>query len=292
MTETLQRGGFEERLLLMLKDAVEEASASDQGTPTGNAKRPSRRRARFVLLATALTALTGAGLLAGSAIGGRQVVVVGGFEALRDPGAVERQLRDAGIDATIVEVPLPSTRDPEGYWQGRWWWITVDRPADLTQEEFDRLYEQVGVLSRPNIDSTDVEDTRLLELPKMPGHITLFVGREVPAGQSTVFEYDRINELSPVGAFYCLGIDPNDPETLGAALESRGYRVMWTLESENHGTGVAAPPADTVATWAWLQSPDLVDIRLAPSGRGAAKYQSAEGTFPLGETPPWAPPCA
>lgn len=287
MNETLARDSFEERLLPMLRETVEDTSSDSAVGGAGGLRRRSAKRLTFVMLAAALTLLA-ASLVAGTAFGGREMVEVNGHEALRDPAAVENELRDAGIDATIVEVPLPKLDDPQESWEGRWWWITVDQPEQLTQKEFDQLYAQVGMGS---VDSLiDIENTDVLELPKMPGHVKLFVGREVPAGQFTVLQYDRMNELSPAGSFYCLGIDPNDPTALGAAIESRGYRIIWNFESDNAGHEVTAPPKGTVATWAWLRGPRLVDIRLTPADE-AVEYQSAEGTFPLGETPPWAQPC-
>ena len=292
MNETLEREGFEERLLVMLRDAVSEP-AEPVGVPgAGSARRPFFKRARIIVVAATLALLTGVMLLGGLAIGGRQVVNVDGREALHNPSAVEQQLRDAGIDATIVVVPLPSIKAED--WEGRWWWLAVDQPEQLTQDEFARLYAQVGMaqVGMGGVNSsTGFDNSTVLELPKMPGHITLFVGRTVPAGQPTVSSFDRMNELSPAGAFYCLGIDPNDPSALGAALVSRGYHVIWNLEWDNAGKQVASPPSGTVATWAWLRGPDLVDVRLAAAGRWAVKYQVAEGTFPPGTTPPWTRPC-
>jgi hypothetical protein len=289
MTETMERESFEERLLPMLREAVNERSAGRRLGRARSKRRSGRRRPKLVALAAALVLLGGTVFIAGSAFGGRQIIRVDGLQALEHPVDVERQLRDAGIDATIVDVPLLSG-DPAHYWQGRWWWITVDQPEQLTQEEFDRLYAQLGELGPPDA-AIPIADSRVLELPKMPGHITLFVGVDEPPGHFSVSSYDRINELSPVGTFYCLGLDPNDPAALGKALEARGYRILWFVESHNVGRQVDSPLAGTVATWAWLRGPDLVDIRLAPSGREAEKYQAAEGTFPRAETPPWAPPC-
>jgi hypothetical protein len=294
MNTVLERDGFEERLLPMLRESLQDGSPDVRGQRS--APRRPARRFTFVGVAAALALLAGvlvAGVLgAGSAVSGRQLVTVDGHEALRDPNGVEEQLRAAGIDATIVDVPLPSSHhglSAHGLWEGAWWWVTFDEPAQLTQDEFDRLYAQVGMLSA-NSDITR-GDRYVLELPKIPGHVTLFVGREVPEGKFSVFRYDRMNELSPVGAFYCLGIDPNDPVALGGALTARGYRIIWLLESAQQSEDVTAPPPDTVATWAWLRGPDLVDIRLAPAGKAAERYQSAEGTFPLDETPPWARRC-
>ncbi len=294
MTETIERESFEERLLPMLREAVDARSSHRRLGRGGPKRRSVRRRPKLVALAAALALLAGMVFIAGSASGGRQIIRVDGLQALEHPADVERQLRDAGIDATIVDVPLPSVQDglpsvPARYWQGRWWWISVDQPEQLTQDEFDRLYAQLG---EGGVDANIlIEDPRVLELPRMPGHITLFVGREVPPGHFSVFSYDRINELSPLGTFHCLGLDANQPAALGNALEARGYRILWFVESGNASRKVHTPPAGTVATWAWLRGPDLVDIRLAPSGREAEKYQAVEGTFPRAETPPWSPPC-
>jgi hypothetical protein len=288
MTETIERQSFEERLLPMLREAVDERPAGKRQARAGSKRRLAKRRPKLVALAAALVLLAGMVFITGSAFGGRQIIRVDGLQALEHPADVERQLQEAGIDATVVDVPL-QPGDPAHYWQGRWWWITVDQPEQLTQDEFYRLYAQLGE-GGPD-SGIPITDSRVLELPKMPGHITLYVGREVPPGHFSVFSYDRMNELSPVGTFYCLGLDPNEPATLGKALEARGYQLLWFVESHNAGRQVDSPPAGTVATWAWLRGPDLIDIRLAPSGREGEKYQAAEGTFPRGQTPPWAPPC-
>src|SRR6266550_7015196 len=214
MTETIERESFEERLLPMLREAAGERSSQRRLGRGGSKRRSVRRRPKLVALAAALALLAGMVFIAGSASGGRQIIRVDGLEALEHPADVERQLRDAGIDATIVDVPLPSVQDgppsvPARYWQGRWWWINVDQPEQLTQDEFDRLYAQLG---EGGVDaSIPIEDPRVLELPKMPGHITLFVGREIPPGHFSVFSFARGKEFSPVGTFHCLGVDPNEP---------------------------------------------------------------------------------
>ena len=114
-----------------------------------------------------------------------------GNEALRDPTRVEGELRAQGIDATIVEVPVLSNM------QGRWWWIAFDDPSGLTQREFNGLYAQVGE-GGPD-PSIPIENSTMLELPKVQGHVTLFVGRTVPADEFRVTAYDRINESLPLG---------------------------------------------------------------------------------------------
>jgi hypothetical protein len=87
-----------------------------------------------------------------------------------------------------------------------------------------------------------------------------------------------------------------DPDSVGAALQAKGYDVIWTLEPANHeGRGdnetLSAPPAGTVVTWAWLRGPHTVDVRLMREGPYARHYQRTSGTFLPAVTPPWTPPC-
>ncbi|MGZ4132139.1 MAG: hypothetical protein ACXVWF_03755, partial [Actinomycetota bacterium] len=108
--------------------------------------------------------------------------------------------------------------------------------------------------------------------------------------------YDLINELSPLGTFWCDRLNPNDPTALGDALRSMGYDVIWMVEPQDQNAKgswpvVATPPSGTVITWAWLRGPHTVDVRLMTSGEVARQYQRDEGTFLPGETPPWAPSC-
>ena len=282
MSGTLEREGFEDRLIPMLREAVAEAGSeeSDPG-PVRRHRSPTRVKI-LVLAATAVVVV--AALLGGIAVGGRQVVEIDGREALKDPAKVEQQLRAGGIDASIVPVPLHNAAD-----EGLWWWMTVDQPTDLSEDEFAHLYAQLG---QGGADSSiDIENTTELAVPQVSGHVTLYVGQPVPAEAFSVADYDRMNELSPLGTFACLSLDANDPAAMGAAIEDRGYRIMWTLESQNRGHRVDSPPAGTVATWAWLRTPTLLDVRLAPAGHEGERYQHAEGTYPMGSTPPWSAPC-
>lgn len=279
--KTTEQMTFRDRLLPMLRQAVKEGV----GAPRRSL---FRGRSRMLLLA----AMVGLGIIVagGIAIGRRDVVTVSGIDALRDSAVVERTLRDAGIDADIVQVPLPATADHE--WRGVWWWVSVDRPSGLTEDDFARLRDQTGLLLSPDVEGGNTTE---LQLPKgLPGHVTLFVGREAEPGAFTVDAYDRINELAPTGSFYCLGLDPRDPQALGEALTQLGYGVAWTLEdlAKNESRVVEAPPAETVVTWAWLRAPRLVDARISRDGPDAQAYRDAEGTFLPDETPPWAPECS
>jgi hypothetical protein len=271
---------FRDRLLPMLRQAAKEQSRGPRSDLF-------RGRARTVLL----VAMVGLGLVvaSGIALARRDVVTVSGIEALQDPAAVERTLRDAGIDADIVEVPLPATA--EHSWMGVWWWVGTEQPSGLSENDFARLRDQIGLLMSPGAES---QNTTELELPKgLLGHLTLFVGREAAPGAFTVDAFDRTNELAPTGSFYCLGLDPSDPQALGEALTQLGYSVTWTFEDlgKNEGRVVQAPPEGTVVTWAWLRTSTLVDVRISPDGPDADAYRSAEGTFLPDESPPWSRPC-
>jgi hypothetical protein len=256
---------------------------ADDVRKRANARRTRSRISAGAVAAVIAIATTGflvSGFIGGEpATGGRKLIRVDGLEALHHHEAVEGQLRAEGVDASIVAVPL---RD-----EGLWWWVTVDRPEELTVQEFEALRAQLG----SGGVHFDPQNTSVLELPKMPGHITLFVGEGTPKDQFSVSRYDRFNELSPLGTFYCLGIDPNDPSALGDAIEARGYEIKWTLESGNHGHEVASPPSGTSATWAWLSAPGYVDMRISPAGREAEEQQRAAGTYAGGLQPPWARPC-
>jgi hypothetical protein len=271
-----------EGLLPMLREAAAEQRLRSRG----------RRFRRPTLL---LAAAIGAAIVvsAGVAVGHGDEVAVSGLDALREPATVERTLRNAGIDARIAEVPVPRTSDHQ--WEGAWWWLGFDRPTDLSQDDFDKVRAQTGLLMGPDpIDSSDYPDPTELTLPNgLSGHVTLFVGREVPHGTFTVNEYDRINELSPTGSFYCLGLDPADPDSVGAGIKELGFDITWRYESliGNTDGQVAAPPTGTAVMWAWLTGPSSVEIRIADVGPASDAYRHAEGTFLPGEEVPWAPRC-
>jgi len=280
---------FEERLIPMLRDAV------TQGVPA-TSRRPRRTRV-LILAATIGVVLVGALLGGGAAIGRRELVMVNGSEAIADPSQVEAELQQAGIDADIIPVPLPST--PSHYWQGRWWWLTFDGPSDLDEEEHGRLFTQVGLGSSLPGDQPQIENATTLEIPKgIEAKMTLYVTFEVPRDSFTVDAYDRINELSPIGAFRCLGLDPDDPVGMGRTLSAIGYEVLWLFEPAGNRGGagygeVVEPPDGTAATWAWFRSPTVVDVRLmdASATKAVERYRHAEGTFTPDEAPPFTVPC-
>jgi hypothetical protein len=273
---------FRDELLPMLREAAAE-------------QRLRSRRGRLGRPILLLAAAVGAAIVVSASVAGGHgaEVTVSGVDALREPAAVEGTLRDAGIDARIVEVPVRRTSDHQ--WEGAWWWVGFDRATGLSEDDFDELRSQTGLFLGPApIDSSDYPDPTELTLPKgLPGHVRLFVGREVPHGSFSVNEYDSMNELSPTGSFYCLGLDPADPVSVGAAIRQLGFDITWRYESliGNTDRQVATPPTGTAVMWAWLTGPSSVEIRVADVGPDADEYRHAEGTFLPSERVPWAPPC-
>jgi hypothetical protein len=283
MSQTKQT--FEDRLLPMLVAA--------------NRERRRRRawRGRAAMAAAVLT-LAAATVTFGP-VAASDTVKLSAKDAIADPAGAERMLREAGIDATVIVVPVST------YWKvldETWWWLHFDGPVPLSQHDFANIYRQVGDglsgLSEEDLDGgLGVGHMPVIELPHdLPGHLTLFAANVVPEGQPVASDYDSLNELSPLGTFWCDRLDPNDPATLGAALEAKGYDVIWILEMEpddktGRSEAVTEPPPGTVVTWAWLRGPQTVDIRLMNSGPTARHYQRTEGTFLPGETPAWSQPC-
>ena len=305
MTTTKNHETFEERLLPMLVIAIQRDDlGSTERLPKG---RPDRRRRLAVVVLAATVAAIIAGMFVIPAVGDRGVVPVRADDALRDPRGVERMLRAEGIDAEIIEVPIPSAAPGE---DRNWWqWLYFDRPVNLTPVEFYLLKAYVGLENGSVLEKVDFYDPAnqaefsrkrnagIIEIPRgVEGHLTLLVGQyNTPRGEFTVNRWSKINELAPTGALYCLGLDPDDPEALGAALKARGYRVMWIVEDPVANTShepTVSPPPGTVAVWAWLRDANLMDVRLVDaSSPRLEEYRAAEGTYRLGETPPWEPPC-
>jgi hypothetical protein len=287
-----------------------EAIPQDRAEVRRRTIRTRRSRRSAVLLVAAIVGAAVAGSVLVPAIGERGVVRVYAQDALRDPKAVERTLRaEGGIDADIIEVPVfdPPPEEAPAWW----WWLYWDRPVDLSPSEFALLRAWVGLmddraLEREGFFDGNGETAKLrrfygllndgvIEIPRgIDAQLTLFVGRTVPKSEFSVNRWDRINELAPTGSVYCLGIDPDDPVALGQTLRDRGYRVLWILEDPvaNTSRTVSSPPHGTVAVWAWLREPDLMDVRLVDASSPKLKeYRASEGTYSLGETPPWEPPC-
>ncbi len=227
MNDTLEREGFEERLLPMLLLAA------------GSTKSPWRRRGPLMGSLVAAALITGV-VFVGIAAGRGETVPVDGMKALRDPSAVERELADEGINATIVVVPLPA-RDGD-YWNGRWYSLYFDQAPDISQEEFDHLYFQVG---RGNgteqIQTSDgtigADQVKVLELPKdLSGHITLSrrEGRSLSHSQP-----------SPVS------IRPmNCPRWVRSSVQGLTRIVRWPLERCSRQEAIRSPGRWSPATLA------------------------------------------
>lgn len=277
---------FEDRILPMLVQAV----------PSHRRRTRLRRGGFGVVVLVAALALIVPSL--GAALG-TDTIRVSAQDAVRDPAAVEQNLREAGINATVIVVPMPPN------WKvldQTWLWLHFDEPSRLSQNDFANIYRQVGEglagLTDEQMDrGNGIAHMQDLELPHdLPGHVTLFAvasnDDQVPSG---TFDYDWTNELSPVGTFWCAHLDPNDPLAVGEAVGARGYDITWTLEPEDNGAAtesVAVPPAGTVVTWAWLTGPHSIDIRLMREGALASRLQHQEGTLRPGQDASWAPPCS
>lgn len=277
---------FEERLLPMFLDT---------------ARSHRRRRRGFRITGVGVTIVAAAVAFASLSLGaalGSDTVTVSAKQAVEDPTGVEKTLRDSGIDATVIVIPVSP------YWQvldNTWWWLHFDGPTQLSQHDFADIYRQVGDgltgLSDAEIDrGNGIQHFPDLELPKnLPGHLTLFAAK-VADGPNVGSGYDTINELSPTGTFWCDRLDPNDPEAVGATLRRAGYDVIWVVEPtkdspQGASSEPSSPPANTIVTWAWFRGPHTIDVRLMQDGPQAQRYQDDEGTFSPGETPPWTPPC-
>jgi hypothetical protein len=290
--------GFEARLLPMLLDAVDERSRARV------APRPRRVRRRTVVRsgALAVAALVGAVVAANTLAVGTDTVQVSAAEAVRDPAAVQRQLRDQGVDANILVVPVPTGV------AGTWWDLYFRPGARVGPEEWSRLLAQVGEGIDPGLPP-DVYDRILdhgrnvyhhevLEIPKdVHGPMTLIAGRAPRDGESLA---GLGGELSPVGAFWCLGLERMGPSGAGQAIAALGYGVRFYYNPQPfepvgvdvEGDGyVETPPPGSAVTDAWFATPTDVVIDLVPAGQADA-VRAETGTPTPGSTPPdWAPAC-
>jgi hypothetical protein len=260
---------FEDRLLQMLLEAHQEQRLE----PKGSGRRPTGRRLVPLFIAAVLVS----GWVVASAVGGDDTIRVDAAAAVEDPRAVERQLREAGIDAEVRAVP-----EPDPYLRGKWIWLHFPPGVDVDPDTFALLQSYVGVLHmgwpsvrercpsgapRPGIGC---ERTSILELPRdTPGPIVLIAGRAPRAGEEDWQNTDPMNELAPTGALYCYRLEELPPVEAGRRLVDLGYRVVWRYAEgepfENPSRFPESPPAGTGLVYAWFHGPNVVEVSVAPA---------------------------
>lgn len=299
-SDVMHRGleGFEGRLLPVLLEAVDERALAVER------RRRPRRRTVVRAGALAVAALVGAVIAANTLAVGTDTIQVSAADAVRDPAAVEQQLRDQGVEATILVVPVPDVV------ANAWWHLYFAPGAAVSCQDWVRLMAQVGTGENPSCFSPEVYDKLIdhgngvrhmpvLDIPKdVHGPMTLVAGRATEPGEETGWP-SLGGELSPDGAFYCLGLERMDPAVAGQALTDLGYDVRWHYNPQPFaGVGVDpgdryvdAPPEGSALVDVWLFTPDRVIVELVPAELAdAARPQY--GTPTSDWTPPsWAPSC-
>lgn len=277
--------GFEARLLPILLEAVEQNRVRPGRRPSP--RRSSLRRAGAVaMLAAALVMATTV------VVRGRSTIEVRAADALADPDRVVADLREAGIEARILAVPV------DGQVAGTWWHLYFEPGVQIDEVVWAKLKAQVGVGVAQLPDEIrdagrGVYHHEVLELPRdLPGPVTLIVGRERRPGEA---EAPMDNELAPNGAFWCLRLLEVQPEEARSVLEELGYEVAWVHETfetpEGESRMVREPPPESGITTAWFRTPSVVDLRLAPRAEVEALRLVAGTPSDRADTPAWAPDC-
>ena len=280
-----RRGGFEARLLPVLVKALEERD-SVQIPPHSPAPRIIRRTLSVAVAAALLVVATS--ILVAS----QDTISVSATDAIANPNEVTQNLRDAGIEAKILVVPVPPSA------AGTWWSLSFSPGVQVGDLVWAKLKAQVGVgvagLPEEILDrGRGVFHQEVLELPRnLEGPLTIVVGRAARPGETPA---PMDNELAPTGAFWCLGLENQPPERSGRMLEGMGYEVVWVYETfedpGGEGSEVDAPPRGSGITTAFFRAPDVVDIRLAPEAE-IERLRLDAGTPTRGsDVPVWAPEC-
>jgi hypothetical protein len=292
---TVQDRPFEERLLEMLLEAHEER----QGRVTGRRRKASMRR-RGVGALLAATLVVG-GWVVASAVGGDDTIKVDAVAAVEDPRAVERELREAGIDAEVRSVP-----EADPYLRGKWIWLHFPPGVDVDPDTFALLQSYVGHLHMgwPSVQERcprgiGCERTAILELPRdVPGPIVVIAGRAPRAGEEGWENVDPMNELSPTGALYCHRLEELSTAEAGRRLDELGYRVIWRYAERDPFKDARSefpdrPPAGTALVHAWFRGPNVVDVSVVPDQHVSEQRRSVGTPVTpedrLGLT--WAPSC-
>ncbi len=215
---------------------------------------------------------------------------------------MEQQLRTQGVEARILVVPVPASV------AGTWWDLYFAPGARVDPEEWSGLLAQVGQGVDPGLPP-DVYDRilnagrnvyhhEIIGIPRdVHGPLTLIAGRAPRPGESLSA---LGGELSPIGAFWCMGLERMDPVDAERAVEGLGYSVRWHYDPDPFaGVGVDpgdryvdAPPPGSALVDAWFLGPDRVQMELVPADKADA-VRSEAGTPTPGSTPPaWAPDCS
>jgi hypothetical protein len=296
---TVQDRPFEDRLLEMLLEAHEER----RRRVTGRRRRASMRR-RGIGALMAATLVVG-GWVAASSVVSDDTIEVDAAAAVEDPRAVERELREAGIDADVRTVP-----EPDPYLRGKWIWLHFPPRVDIDPDTFALLQSYVGMLDMgwPSVQERcprgiGCERTAILELPRnLPGPIVLIAGRAPRAGEEGWKNLDPMNELAPTGALYCYRLEELSPTEAGRRLDELGYRVEWRYATSGDPFWAPAgappnehpdsPPPGTGLVYAWFLGPNSAELSVAPQ-RYVEEVRRQYGT-PVTEADRslgWAPNC-
>lgn len=280
-----QMGGFETRLLPVLLRALEERDS---------VQIPRRTRSPRIVRRTVGVAIAAASLVVATTVlvASRDTIAVRAADAIADPAEESQDLRDAGIEARILVVPVPPSA------AGTWWSLSFSPGVYVDDPVWARLKAQVGVgvagLPEEVLDrGRGVFHHEVLELPRnLEGPLTLAVGRAARPGEA---EAPMDNELAPNGAFWCLGLQNMPADRAGRTLEDMGYEVVWvykTFEAPGgEGHKVEAPPPGSGITTAFFRAPDVVDVRLAPEAEVEWLRLQAGTPTQGSRVPPWAPAC-
>ncbi len=277
--------GFEARLLPMLLKALEERDSP---------RIPRRPTSPRIVRRTIGVAVAAAFLVVATTVlvASQNAIEVRATDAIDDPAEVTQDLRDAGIEARILIVPVPPSA------AGTWWSLSFSPGTQVDDLAWAKLKAQVGVgvagLPEEIRDrGRGVFHHEVLELPRnLGGPVTLSVGRAERPGEA---EAPMDNELAPNGAFWCLDLHTMPADRAGRLLEDMGYEVVWVYQTfegpGGEGRQVDTPPQGSGITTAFFRAPDVVDIRLAPEA-DVERLRVQAGTPTQGSNvPAWAPAC-
>lgn len=294
MTEARANGlqHFREELLPILTQALRERETR---AVLSRDVRSIRRTKRTVALLLAATLPLVVWMLASA--GADDTITVDAADALRNPAAVESELRERGIRADVRVVPTD--------WSlaGKWFNLYFPPGSPVDRGTWGVLRAQVGSIDMgiPAVAErcprgVGCGRTAALELPtELPGRITLVVGRLAKPGERYWSRHmDSLNELAPSGALYCYRLEELPPAEAGALLQRLGYELIWLYEQDffhsTSGGEVREPPAGSRLWYAWFRNPKVIDLRVASPHRARA-WAEQSGT-PTPQHPrssaPWA----